>query len=79
MYTAKEDRYENMIYNRCGKSGLKLPALSLGMWHNFGSVNDVENMKKILLLPLTTGSPTLTWPTITARFTEVRRPIWAGS
>ena len=44
MYTAKEDRYENMIYNRCGKSGLKLPALSLGMWHNFGSVNDVENM-----------------------------------
>ena len=41
-------RYESMIYNRCGKSGLKLPALSLGMWHNFGSVNEMENMKRIL-------------------------------
>lgn len=55
MYTAKEDRYENMIYNRCGKSGLKLPALSLGMWHNFGTVNDVENMKKILFTAFDNG------------------------
>lgn len=55
MYTAKEGRYENMIYNRCGKSGLKLPALSLGMWHNFGSVNDVENMKKILFTAFDNG------------------------
>ncbi|MDR7034402.1 L-glyceraldehyde 3-phosphate reductase [Mesorhizobium sp. BE184] len=35
-YTPAADRYENMIYNRCGKSGLKLPAISLGLWHNFG-------------------------------------------
>ena len=55
MYIAKEDRYNNMIYNRCGKSGLKLPALSLGMWHNFGSVNDVENMKKILFTAFDNG------------------------
>lgn len=48
MYLADEKRYDTMIYNRCGKSGLKLPALSLGMWHNFGSVNDLETMKKIL-------------------------------
>lgn len=48
MYVADENRYESMIYNRCGKSGLKLPALSLGMWHNFGSVNEMENMKRIL-------------------------------
>lgn len=48
MYTAREDRYEKMIYNRCGNSGLRLPALSLGMWHNFGSVNQEENMKQIL-------------------------------
>lgn len=48
MYVADENRYESMIYNRCGKSGLKLPALSLGMWHNFGSVNEIENMKRIL-------------------------------
>ena len=55
MYVAKEDRYEKMIYNRCGNSGLKLPALSLGMWHNFGSVNDVENMKKILFTAFDNG------------------------
>lgn len=48
MYKADETRYDKMPYNRCGKSGLKLPALSLGMWHNFGSVNDLENVKKIL-------------------------------
>ena len=46
MYIASESRYEKMIYNRCGNSGIKLPAISLGMWHNFGSVNDMENMKK---------------------------------
>lgn len=55
MYFEKEDRYDKMIYNRCGKSGLKLPALSLGMWHNFGSVNDVENMKKILFTAFDNG------------------------
>ncbi len=48
MYAAEEKRYETMNYNYCGRSGLKLPALSLGLWHNFGSVNDEENMKKIL-------------------------------
>ncbi|MBW8283837.1 MAG: aldo/keto reductase, partial [Rhizobium sp.] len=35
-YTPAEDRYERMTYNRCGKRGLKLPAISLGLWHNFG-------------------------------------------
>ncbi len=35
-YTAREDRYDRMIYRRCGASGLKLPAISLGLWHNFG-------------------------------------------
>lgn len=38
----------DMIYNRCGRSGLLLPAVSLGMWHNFGSVDNYENGKKIL-------------------------------
>lgn len=55
MYAADEKRYEKMTYNRCGNSGLKLPALSLGMWHNFGSVNDVENMKKILFTAFDNG------------------------
>ena len=35
-YVPAENRYERMLYNRCGKSGLKLPAVSLGLWHNFG-------------------------------------------
>lgn len=55
MYVASEARYDKMIYNRCGSSGLKLPALSLGMWHNFGSVNDMENMKKILFTAFDNG------------------------
>lgn len=55
MYIPNENRYDNMIYNRCGQSGLKLPALSLGMWHNFGSVNNLENMKKILFTAFDNG------------------------
>ena len=47
MYCADDQRYDKMIYNYCGKSGLKLPAISLGMWHNFG-VNDVySNMEEM--------------------------------
>ena len=44
MYEANEKRYELMKYNRCGKSGLKLPAVSLGLWHNFGDNSDYDNM-----------------------------------
>jgi L-glyceraldehyde 3-phosphate reductase len=44
MYTAKENRYESMQYNRCGKSGLLLPAVSLGLWHNFGDTANYANM-----------------------------------
>ncbi len=44
-YTAAENRYEAMRYNRCGKSGLKLPAISLGLWHNFSGVNTFENAR----------------------------------
>lgn len=43
-YIADEKRYETMKYNRCGKSGLKLPAVSLGLWHNFGSNGNYDNM-----------------------------------
>jgi L-glyceraldehyde 3-phosphate reductase len=38
-----EDRYENMVYRRCGRSGLKLPVIALGLWHNFGGVDVLEN------------------------------------
>ena len=47
-YLANEKRYDNMVYRRCGKSGLKLPAISLGLWHNFGSVDVFENGRSIL-------------------------------
>ena len=43
-YIAAPDRYQNMTYNRCGNSGLKLPAVSLGLWHNFGSNASFDNM-----------------------------------
>ncbi len=48
MYTPSSSRYDSMQYNRCGNSGLKLPAISLGLWHNFGSVDDFENGRKII-------------------------------
>ncbi|TMV53109.1 L-glyceraldehyde 3-phosphate reductase [Paenibacillus mesophilus] len=47
-YTPFDSRYATMKYNRCGKSGLKLPAISLGLWHNFGGVDALENMRAML-------------------------------
>ena len=47
-YQPSSSRYEKMIYNRCGNSGLLLPALSLGLWQNFGDVDTVANCKSIL-------------------------------
>lgn len=44
MYIAQETRYDQMKYNRCGASGLLLPAVSLGLWHNFGSNGNFDNM-----------------------------------
>jgi L-glyceraldehyde 3-phosphate reductase len=48
LYTADSARYENMHYRRCGKSGLKLPALALGLWQNFGAVDSLQNAKNML-------------------------------
>lgn len=49
IHQASDHRYDEMLYNRCGRSGLKLPAVSLGLWHNFGSVDIFENGKSIIL------------------------------
>ena len=49
MYTADEKRYDKMQYNYCGKSGLRLPALSVGLWQNFGVNDSYDEMKDILL------------------------------
>lgn len=48
IYLPDENRYETMVYNRCGRSGLKLPAVSLGLWHNFGGVDIFENARKMV-------------------------------
>lgn len=47
-YQPSSDRYQNMEYRRCGKSGIKLPAFSLGLWHNFGNVNNFENSRELI-------------------------------
>ena len=49
MYVANTNRYDNTIYNRCGRSGLVLPRISLGMWQNFGKNADYDTMKDIIL------------------------------
>ncbi len=43
-YIADQNRYSSMVYNKCGESGLKIPAVSLGLWHNFGDSASFENM-----------------------------------
>ena len=47
-YVAAQDRYEAMPYRRTGRSGLKLPAISLGLWHNFGDDVPIENQRAVL-------------------------------
>ncbi len=47
-YIPEQTRYDGMRYNRCGRSGLKLPAISLGLWHNFGGVDVLENCRAML-------------------------------
>ena len=54
-YTASEDRYENAEYRKCGESGLKLPAVSLGLWHNFGGQASYENMCKMCFTAFDNG------------------------
>ena len=55
MYTPLDNRYQNMQYPRCGKSGLRLPAISLGLWHNFGDTGNYENMKKMCFTAFDNG------------------------
>ena len=54
-YTAKKQRYDTMEYRRCGESGLKLPAMSVGLWHNFGYESNYENAKNIILTSFDAG------------------------
>jgi L-glyceraldehyde 3-phosphate reductase len=54
-YIANPERYQKMEYRRCGNSGLKLPALSLGLWHNFGQIDSLENARNILRVAFDNG------------------------
>ena len=54
-YLPSANRYDKMQYRRCGKSGIKLPAISLGLWHNFGHVDVMENFRSILHLAFDSG------------------------
>jgi L-glyceraldehyde 3-phosphate reductase len=54
-YLPYSKRYNKMQYRRCGKSGIKLPAISLGLWHNFGHVDVMENFRSILHLAFDSG------------------------
>ena len=47
-YKADTHRYDTMIYRRCGHSGLLLPSLSLGLWHNFGSIDDYDTYLSLI-------------------------------
>lgn len=55
MYAFNENRYENMTYNRCGNSGLMLPSVSLGLWHNFGETSPYSNMKQLCFTAFDNG------------------------
>ena len=55
MYIANEKRYDKMKYNRCGKSGLMLPAVSLGLWHNFGDTASYSNMEEMCFTAFDNG------------------------
>lgn len=55
MYQAAETRYSTMEYHKCGKSGLKLPAVSLGFWHNFGDQSSFANMRKLCFTAFDNG------------------------
>jgi len=54
-YLPLPSRYDHMIYNRCGHSGIKLPAISLGLWHNFGHVDDFETARQMLFTAFDAG------------------------
>ena len=68
MYSPAATRYDSPnFYRRCGRSGVKLPLISLGLWHNFGAKDSYENARAIACRAFDLGITILTWRTITAR------------
>ena len=83
VYQAANNRYTcGMDYRRAGKSGILLPAISLGLWHNFGDVDSLARSKDKLHYAFDHGIThfdILTWPTITAPQQEVQKKLSARS
>lgn len=79
IYHADANRYSDAeaLYKRCGKSGILLPKISLGFWHNFGEVDPYERSRAITTMPSTMVSPTSTWLTTMDLHTVVQRKRWA--
>ena len=78
-YLAADTRYDSMPYRRVGRSGLKLPAISLGLWHNFGDDKPFETSAPSCAAPSTSASTTSTSPTTTARRRQSPRPTSAAT
>jgi hypothetical protein len=78
------NRYDKMIYTRCGRSGIMLPAISLGLWHNFGAIDDMRNCRAMIKTAFDLGITHSTLRIITARLPVLQRklsakfsnPIW---
>ena len=79
MYQAKETRYDKMVYNRCGNSGLKLPEVSLGFWHNFGDTGVYENMRQMVFTAFDNGITHFDLAKTMVRSTAVRRQMSENS
>ena len=68
VYTPSPARYDSMTYNHVGESGLKLPAVSLGFWHNFGDITPYATMRDIVFTAFDNGiTPTITAPSRAVR------------
>ncbi len=73
VWLANPERYGQMQYRYCGKSGLRLPALSLGLWHNFGHVNALESQRAILRKAFDLGITHFDLAKITGRLQEAQK------
>ncbi|VEC62662.1 putative aldo/keto reductase [Escherichia coli] len=73
VWLANPERYGQMQYRYCGKSGLRLPALSLGLWHNFGHVNALESQRAILRKAFDLGITHFDLANITGRLQEAQK------
>ena len=77
-YQPATERYERMLYKYCGRSGLKLPLISLGLWHNFGSVDDFTMATDMISMLSITVLLISIWQTTTVLFPEVPKQTSGG-